>query len=321
MVPDVHSSFTCASIMEDETANTLRSALLANTSILQNSSCVIRIDAATGFQALRNGLQLKQFDIELDFGYIKNKNSNCVVDKAIQELENELLKIDNIHGLVSDVQLQLALSVLNSRIRNRELLAGEILFQRDQVTNEQIHISDQVLAESQISNRTNSHLSSANSKTPGCSLASAMDCKVGDLVFLKDKRNKNKAHDNYVVVSIDGRCAYVKKLTERFMSRKYKVPLTNLYATIVTKENDQLHLVHEDSDSDYLEYQMCGTNDTDNGNRNDDNIPDSNCSSSEESDNADTPIEVIEQVIEQVDRPVRSRRQSAWMRGSAYDLE
>ena len=311
MVRDVHSSFTCASIIDDETANTLRSALLANTSIIRNSSCVIRIDAATGFQALRNDLQLKQFNIELDFRYIKNKNSNCVVDKAIQELENELLKIDNIHGPVSDVQLQLALSVLNSRIRNRGFSAREILFQRDQVTNEQIHISDQVLADSQIPNRTNNHLASAKSKAPGCSLASAMDCKVGDFVFLKDERNKNKARDRYVVV------AYVKKLTDRFMSRKYKIPLTKLYATIVTTESDQLHIVHEDSDSDYLEYRMRGANDTDNGNRNDDNIPDSNCSSSEESDNADTPIEVIEQV----DRPVRNRRQPAWMRGSAYDLE
>ena len=81
---------------------------------------------------------------------------------------------------------------------------------------------------------------------------------------------------------------YVKKLTERFMSWKYKVPLTKLYATIVTKENDQLHIVHEGSDSDYLEYQMCGANDTDNGDRNDDNIPDSNCSSRERSGNADT---------------------------------
>ena len=69
MVRGVHSSFTCASIIDDETVNTLRSALLANTSILRNSSCFIRIDAATGFQALRNDLQLKQFDIELDFGY------------------------------------------------------------------------------------------------------------------------------------------------------------------------------------------------------------------------------------------------------------
>ena len=62
----------------------------------------------------------------------------------VQELENQLLKIDNFHGPVSDVQLQLALSVLNSRFRNRGLSASEILFQRDQVTNEQIHISDQV---------------------------------------------------------------------------------------------------------------------------------------------------------------------------------
>ena len=40
----------------------------------------------------------------------------------------------------------------------------------------------------------------------------------------------------------------------------------------------------------HITWNISGANDTDNGNRNDDNIPDSNCSSSEESDNADTPI-------------------------------
>ena len=55
VVRDIHSSFTCGSIIVDETASSLRSALLIHTSML---SCVIRIDSASGFQSLRNDVHL-----------------------------------------------------------------------------------------------------------------------------------------------------------------------------------------------------------------------------------------------------------------------
>ena len=144
-----------------------------------------------------------------------------MVDNAIQELENEFLKIDSGHSPVPESQLHHPLSVLNSRIRNRGLSSREILFQRDQVTNEQININDQDLAASQVTKRTRNHLPSAKSKAPGRNFASSMDCRVGDLVFLKDERNKNKARDRYVVVSIEAQYAYIQNLTDRFMSRKY----------------------------------------------------------------------------------------------------
>ena len=141
---DVHSSFTTAVIIENEieneTASNLREALLTTTSSLRAPSCVGRIDSASGFQSLRNDASLQSYGINLDFDFVKNKNSNSVFDKAIQELELEFLKVTPSGGIISSTQLQLALQTLNSRIRNRGLSAREILFQRDQVTNEQLRL-------------------------------------------------------------------------------------------------------------------------------------------------------------------------------------
>ena len=97
----MHSSFTTAAFIENETAQCLREALLNTTSDIRTQSCVIRIDSAPGLQALRNDISLQSHGITLDFGYVKNKNSNCVVDKAIQELELEFLKLSPSGGSVT----------------------------------------------------------------------------------------------------------------------------------------------------------------------------------------------------------------------------
>ena len=133
---DIHSSFTTAEFIENETAQSLQDALLIKTSQLRSPTCVIRIGSATGFQSLRNVVSLQSYGITLDCGFGKNKNSNSVVDKAIQELELEFLKETPSSGATTNVQLQLAIRTLSSRIRNRGLSAKEILLQHDQITNE-----------------------------------------------------------------------------------------------------------------------------------------------------------------------------------------
>ena len=89
---DVHSSFTTAEFIENETTQSMRDVLLVTTSHLRFPTCFIRIDSATGFQTLDNDVSQHSYRITLDFGFVKNKNSNSVVDKAMQELELEFLK-------------------------------------------------------------------------------------------------------------------------------------------------------------------------------------------------------------------------------------
>ena len=123
VVRDVHSSFTTAAIITDESAASLKPALLLNSSFFRAPQCTIRVDSAPGFQALRSDKFLQQRGVQLDFGHIKNKNSNSVVDKAIQELETELLKLDPSGAQVAPLQLQLAVDMLTSRIQNHGLSA------------------------------------------------------------------------------------------------------------------------------------------------------------------------------------------------------
>ena len=318
VVRDVHSSFTCASIITDESADSLRAALLADTALLRNESCIVRIDTASGFQALRNDLILEQYGIKLDFGYTKNKNSNSVVDKAIQELEMELLKIDGSNGPVSECQLQLALRLMNSRIRNRGLSAREILFQRDQVTCEQLQIDDAGLAVSQSKIRESNHQSSARCKAPGGKFASPSASVVGDLVYLKDERDKNKRRDRYIIVSIDGNNALVQKLTDRFWARKYTVPMTKLYPAV----KDAIDIpprspTTDDSESDY------DVNDNDDDPDPDDDNNDSYGDQEPDDDNDnddDREPEDDDNIPVPDQRPTRNRQQPEWMRSGEYDI-
>ena len=64
---DVLSSFTTAMIVQDETAVSMRSALLSTTSLLRQSQCLVRVDGAKGFLTLKDDSSLKEHGITLDY--------------------------------------------------------------------------------------------------------------------------------------------------------------------------------------------------------------------------------------------------------------
>ena len=167
IVRDVHSSYTTASFIPDETANTLHSALLINTSLLRNAYSMVHVDSAPGFIALKDDHTFKLKGIELEYGRVKNLNKNSVADKAIQELELEILKIDPSGSAITPTQLQEAVNVLNTRIRNRSLSAREIIFQRDQNKGEQLKFKDSILRDQQQHIRSKNHPHSSKSKACG----------------------------------------------------------------------------------------------------------------------------------------------------------
>ena len=87
---------------------------------------VIRVDPAPGFMALRNDETLKSLRLSLEIGRVKNPNKNPVVEKAILELEEELLKQESTGGPVSQLGLVITVARLNSRIRYSGLSAREL---------------------------------------------------------------------------------------------------------------------------------------------------------------------------------------------------
>ena len=76
----------------------------------QEPNAVIRVDPAPGFTALKNDVQLKQLHMSLEIGRVKNVNKNPVAEKAISELQNELLRQQPGGGSVSHLELATAVA-------------------------------------------------------------------------------------------------------------------------------------------------------------------------------------------------------------------
>jgi hypothetical protein len=129
-----------------------------------------------------NDEPLAKHRISIEIGRIKNPNKNPVAEKAIEELELELLKIDPLGGTVSPKTLAVATASLNTRIRSRGLSAREILTQRDQFSNKQIEFSDQQLILKQHESREINHPHSEKSKAPSGKTHRGQNIGIGDLV-------------------------------------------------------------------------------------------------------------------------------------------
>jgi hypothetical protein len=189
--------------------------------------------------------------MSLDLGNVKNINKNPCAEKCNQELELELLKVDSTGSPVSDITLQSAVDLLNSRIRNRGLSAKEIVTCRDQVTNTSLSVDDRLLSQQQEKLRHRNHAASARSKAPNAPLASEPSLSAGSLVFIKSEGDKNRPRDLYLVVRINGKHATLQKLHgQRFMAKQYQVPLNMLYPMPAGSATPSLLEDHVTSDSD-----------------------------------------------------------------------
>ena len=238
------TSYTTASIVPDEKQTTLREAiacLATELHPLDGPPAVIRADPAPGFVALRNDSTLQSLRLSLEIGRIKNPNKNPVAEKAILELEEEILKQDPTGGPVSRLSLAIAVARLNSRIRYSGLSARELWTQRSQFTHEQMPISDRETLMRQHHLRTQNHHSSEQSKYKSKKATTPYSIDVGDIVYLYSDRDKSKARSRYLVVSVDGEWCFIKKFSgNQLRSSSYKVKREECYLV----PNDYLPLAH-----------------------------------------------------------------------------
>ena len=114
--------------------------------------------------SLRNDEILKSHRLSLEIGCVKNPNKNPVVEKAILELEEELLKQEPTGGSVSQLGLVIAAARFNSRVCYSGLSARELWTQRSQFTHEQLSISARENLLRQHTLRKLNHTSSEKSK-------------------------------------------------------------------------------------------------------------------------------------------------------------
>ena len=233
------TSYTEACLVESERHSDLRDALIQmciGLRPLDGPMAVVRTDPAPGFVALVNDEVLGQHRICVEIGRVKNPNKNPVAERAVQELEGELLRRDPNGGPVSGRTLAVAVSNLNSRIRGRGLSSRELLYQRDQFTGVQLPIQDYDVILEQHHQRRQNHPYSEKAKNPGMRSPGVTPIDIGDLVYLHSDGDKSRARSRYLVVSIEGDWCCVRKFVgSQLRSTSYRVKLTECYKVLESK--------------------------------------------------------------------------------------
>ena len=222
------TSYTVSMLISDERKETLCSALLQLCTPLRpldGPLAVVRTDPAPGFVALQHDDSLRRHGIALELGHAKNINKNPVAEKAVRELEDELLRDDPLGGRVTSLGLALATSRLNSRLRSVGLSARELWTQRDQFTSEQIPLRDMDIIANQHDRRLSNHGPSVQSKSavrPSPQLEAVVH--VGDLVYLRTERSKTHARPRYLVCSVEDEWCNIRKFVgSQLRSTSYRV--------------------------------------------------------------------------------------------------
>ena len=212
---DSFSDFITTAIIRSETAEDLKEGLILTTStVRKNSKITVRTDNAPGFVSLKksNDRDLAKLNLSLELSDPINKNGVAIVDKAIQELEKEIIKISPDGNQISSSDLARATMALNSRIRNRNLSSHEILFSREQYTGDNIKLDDKDLAEDKKAKKQQNHRHSEKSKFSGRKEPSGANARKGDRVHIKSEGSKHELRDVYIVLETNGENVSIVKL-------------------------------------------------------------------------------------------------------------
>ena len=227
VVREYVSAFTWSAILPSEKGDDVRSALIMmikDIVPLEGPYVVVRADNAPGFATLVEDQYLKDHRIHIDLGRVKNANKNPVAEKAIQELEHEILRVIKSPGPLAPLMLHEATASLNSRIRTDGLSAREIILQRDQFTNTQMPMSDRSIIASKHNRSLYNHKHSEKSKAGNSSIHPEPNIRVGDLVYVYTDRDKNIPRSRYLVTMIDDEWCYIKKFVGNTLrANSYKV--------------------------------------------------------------------------------------------------
>ena len=218
---DLFTTFTNAKIIPNEKSATLLESLIeCLTPIRSMNPVLIRTDAATGFQSLHNNPSLQKLDIKIETTDPSNKNSIATVDKAIRELEEEIVKVAPHSTSINQTILALALQSLNSKIRNRGLSAYEILFSRENQSNKNLGLSDNNLLDIQKVIKDQNNKSSAKHISKNVQEKDVF--KIGDIISIKADKTKNNVRDGFMITSTNKENLQVNKII-RFHSSNSKI--------------------------------------------------------------------------------------------------
>ena len=212
-----------------EKAIDLKEGLISLSSTMRRPGKIfISVDNSPGFKTLLTNADndLKKLDIVIVRTDELNKNSNAVVDKQCQEFENEIKKLEPGGAKLSLSTLKLAIMNLNSKLRRKgNICSFEINFARDKNTGENLHIDDKLLWGNQLEKRKETReIKPIHSKD------------IGGTVRVKNKSDKHKANDIFIVTSKQEEDIEVQKLLHPLKESPPKM-MSKIYKT------NQKHLV------------------------------------------------------------------------------
>ena len=213
---DQFSSYTTADLINNETAEALREGIIRLIMPFKSPGiAVVRTDNAKGFQSLANkDPHLKALDIQIQLSDPNNKNGNACIDKGIQELQHEMLRIIPHDGLINITNLAKATSMLNSRIRRHgTFTADEMMFSRNRESGTNLMLDDLKLAEDQLNSREKNNKKFQSKQAD-------QNLQEGDIIHKKQHSDKNRIRDSFVVTKTNGKEVNAQKILYPFDDKK-----------------------------------------------------------------------------------------------------
>ena len=206
----------------------------------------LKIDPGPGMRSLYLQQPLKCMNIVIDLGEPKNKNKLATIDKQIQELENELIRIAKPNSPVTSSTLSLSVANLNSRIRSNGLSSYEQWIGRDQYSKSQLNVKDRDLIDRQATLREIS-----NKKTHKSSTDNTSTFNIGTIVYIINEKTKHGPRPRYIVDRIDGAFLILRKLGESILRTSlYKVHRDACIRLKPSKHTTHQPANNQSSDSD-----------------------------------------------------------------------
>ena len=200
LLVDHFSSAQSAILVPSEKAADLKQALLILLQSMRKPGWIeVNVDNAKGFESLvkQQDSELTSLKIKLALTDVFNKNANSVVDKACQELEEELRKVSPGGTALTQAQLSQAVMQVNQKMRRGGGLSShEISTSRDMHTGQNLQLQDDILRQGQLQKRV-----VQQDRHGGVDVQQAV--QVGDRVAVRQQQDKHKARDVYRVTSID----------------------------------------------------------------------------------------------------------------------
>ena len=211
---DLFSGYITACFTVSEQADDLSVFIIQVVTPIRHSDTVlVRVDKAPALQSLARDptSDLLKLGIKLEIPLDDNKNSNCCVDKAINELEEELKKLSPAGEILSTFELAQAVTSLNNKIRNRGLTAAEIHFSRDSHDHQNLYLDDSKLQSQQKHKREENHGPSAKSKAPSGKQQVLPHLEQGEIVYIKSHGDKHTTRDPHIVIKDSDESSVLRK--------------------------------------------------------------------------------------------------------------